>query len=269
MHKIRARVMGLAPLRTPVWVGGEEGTGRSLVVRILHEFGATAEGDLVTIDCANWESARGMPRAGAIHLKGVEQLSPSAQAFWSDRARELESHGFSEGPRLFASGLVLLPPSDSRAYDGPLCAVLKRFPIELPPLRERAGDVPAIANSLVRKISAEMGRETRLTGPARVFLRERSWPENVAQLEELLERAVAFTRDRLIRRDQLLEITADLDCNLRTIRRLQGAKEYEDLLAALRESGGNISRTALRMEKSRGAVYRLLDKYGMGIPRSR
>jgi DNA-binding NtrC family response regulator len=64
--RVRARIDGLAPLPHPVLVLGEAGTGRHTVVRALHELGVSSDGPLVRLDCATWESVRGLPRASAV-----------------------------------------------------------------------------------------------------------------------------------------------------------------------------------------------------------
>ncbi len=263
MQRCRSRIVGLAPLRSPVLVLGEEGTGRSAVVAALHESGSSAGEPLFTVECSGSESARGMPRSGAIHLRGVHRLSPDAQIFFRDCIRESERKHFAEGPRFFASGDLLPPPRSSEIPRPGLLDVLGRLAIELPPLRERPVDIPEIAEALVDKLGVAMGRRARLSASAMSFLVARSWPGNIAQLEGFLERAVAFNGGRWIRRDHLLELADDQPDDLGWLRRQRESRERDELFLVLRETSGNISQAAEKMHRSRASVYRLIEKYGV------
>ena len=91
---------------------------------------------------------------------------------------------------------------------------LLRFAIELPPLREVLEDVPEIAAVQVARIGASVGRRIRLSPAAARFLAKQRWPGNVAQLVQVLERTISFSRGRQIRRDVLAEVCADLEESL-------------------------------------------------------
>ena len=82
-----------------------------------------------------------------------------------------------------------------------------------------------------------------------------------------LERAVAFSCERSIRKDELEQLVGDLDDSLESIRKSHGLRERDDLLEALQATGGNVSRAAEVMGRSRGAVYRLIDKYEIPLSR--
>jgi DNA-binding NtrC family response regulator len=269
MQRVRSRLAGLAPLRSPVLVTGEEGLHRRAVIRALHELGSSAGGSLVTIDCARWRSARGLPKAAAVHLAGVEQLTASAQAFWLDQLRACERDGHRHGPRVLVTARPELLFGRPPSFSHQLRCFLARFPIVLPPLRERAEDVPGIADAMVAGLADRMDRVARLSEPSRVYLRSRPWPGNLAQLAQLLERAIAFSTGATIRRELLVELTADLEESVESIRQRHQAGERDALVAALHGTGGNVSRTAERLQRSRGAVYRLIEKHGISLSSSR
>jgi DNA-binding NtrC family response regulator len=144
-----------------------------------------------------------------------------------------------------------------------LVEALSRFPIELPPLRERAEDVGPIAESIVRRLSRVMSRPVALTPEAVALLAGRRWRGNVRQLERLLERAVAFTTSGEIDASALVELVDEVENGLGSIRRQRAHQEREALVATLRRTGGNVSRTATLLGRSRGAVYRLMAKHGL------
>ncbi len=269
MQRVRSRMMGLAPLPTPVLVIGEEGTGRDAVVHALHELGSSGHGVLATVDCSAFEPAMGAPDAAAVYLDGVDCLSAEGQSFWAARLQAYEARQFREAPRVFASSHPLFRLLSQMPFHDYLRPLLMRFPVELPPLRERSQDVPEIADVLVEKIARSMGRQTELSPSAREFVRAQVWPRNIRQLEQLLERAVAFCRERQIRRALPAELMGDFGESLETIRKHHGLRERDDLIETLQATGGNVSRTAEHLGKSRGAVYRLIEKHGISLTSAR
>lgn len=264
ISRLRDRIAGLAPLRTPVLVSGEAGTGRDAVVRALYELGSTAGGKLVRVDARTFSAEQKTPDCSALYLDGVEQLSAEWQSYWANRIAAAESSGFRDGPRIFASTTgpapVILP---GEAVYQELRGALLRFAIELPPLRTIPDDIPAIADALVKRIGAKVGRTARLSPSAREYLRCQPWPGNAAQLERVLERAIAFSRGRQIRRDVVKEILGELEESLASIREQHRAHERIELIRAIQETGGNITRTAEILGRSRSAVYRLIEKHGV------
>jgi two-component system nitrogen regulation response regulator NtrX len=267
ISRLREQVSGLAPLRTPVLVSGEPGTGRDTVVRALHELGATAGSELLRVDTASFSPESPLPETGAVYLDGIERLSTEAQAYWTERVAEAEAAGFRDEPRILAStsGPLSLYLDDGNVYQE-LRGALLRFTIELPPLRVIADDVPEIADALVKRIGASLGRRIRLSASAREFLATQRWPGNARQLERLLERAIGFSRGRQVRREVVKDVLSDLEASLASIREQHGALERGALLRALQATGGNVTHTAEILGKSRSAVYRLIEKHG--IPRS-
>ena len=85
---------------------------------------------------------------------------------------------------------------------------------------------------------------------------------------QVLERAISFSRGHQIRRDVVAEVCADLEESLDGIRARGAARERDELLRALQKTGGNITRTAEELSRSRPAVYRLIEKHGIPLRRS-
>jgi two-component system response regulator GlrR len=122
-------------------------------------------------------------------------------------------------------------------------------------------DVGDVATALLGAIGERVHRRVRLPPEARALLARRSWPGNVRELEEVLERAVAFTRGRSIRVELLEEVLADLEGSVAAIREERRRRERAEILAAIRASGGNVTRVAERFGKSRAAIYRLMERH--------
>ena len=132
----------------------------------------------------------------------------------------------------------------------------------MPSLRERRQDTPELARELLRRIGESVGRpRIQLSPAARAYLEDCRFPENLRQLETLLERAVAYTLGKRIRRQTLQDLMAGLESTVEGMRNEHRLIERERLLATLRETGGNITRTAEALGRSRASVYRLIAKH--------
>lgn len=269
MRRVRERVAALAPLRTPVLACGAPGSGRHSVVSALHECGVTGGEEFLRIDCAGFEPGQRLPPTGAIHLDEICALSTEAQAYWRDKLCSTDSR-FRERVRTFASTSESLTERlRSGSFDRTLGELLLRFVIEIPALRDRPEDIPTIADDLVARIGAEIGRQVRLSPAAKTALAGHHWPENCSELARVLERCVAFSRGRSVRRQLVEEVLAEQEPTLSEIREKTRARERELLLQAIETAGGNVSRAARALSRSRGAVYRLIQKHGIALSASR
>jgi len=268
IQRLRERIGGLAPLRHPVLLCGEIGTGRDLAITALHELGASGHGTLVRISSEHASARLSIPDCSAIYLDGIEAFPKHAQSFWTRYVEDCETRGFHGSPRILASSAR---PTASLARTTPVDQLLLdrmlRYAIELPPLRSIPEDISAIADSLVERGCERVGRRVTLSPAARRFLMRQRWPGNAGQLEQLLERSIAFTRGRLVRRKTVQDVLAELAESLDSIREHHSVLERESLIRAIHEAGGNITRTAETLGKSRGAVYRLIQKHDIPLRR--
>jgi DNA-binding NtrC family response regulator len=268
--RLRERIAGVAPLPTPVLITGESGTGRDAVATAIHELGSAHDVPLHIVDPETFAPGRGVPAVPAVYLDGIELLAPEAQIFWTEHVTRAEANGFREGPRIIAAGgdAIVTRTGNDDTYQE-LRSVLTSYAIDLPPLRTVREDIPAIADAMVSRICASVGRKVGLSPATRAFLAEQSWPGNARQLEELLQRAIAFSRGRQIRRQVAKELLLEARDNLASIREQKSALEREVLLVTLQQTGGNVSRTAAILGKSRAAVYRLIEKHGIARAHAR
>lgn len=270
VSRLRERVAAVAPLRTPVLVSGEPGSGRDTIVHLIHERGASPDGKLIRIDAGSFDPTQESGDAAAIYLDGIENLSEKGRSHWLEWLAAAELAGFTGRPRMLAStgALVAHRLREDGDYDE-LRNDLVRFTIELPPLRALAEDLPDIADGMVARLGARIGRKTRLSPAAREFLAAQRWPGNYRQMEEVLERAIAFTRGRQISRQLLKELLAEMEGSLSRIREQRDALERDALLRALQRTRGNVTHAAESLGKSRAAVYRLIAKHGIALGRDR
>jgi DNA-binding NtrC family response regulator len=269
ISRTRERLSGLAPLRTPVLIAGEAGSGRDTAARALHELGSSAGDELVRVDPRAPRLATNRAIPAAVYIDGIEALDAEGQAYWQKLIDEREQEAFRPRPRILASTSLPLATlgADERFARG-VGRILLRFALELPPLADRAADVPQIAAALVERIGRSVGRQVRLSPAARAYLAEQRWPGNLVQLERVLERAVTYSRARQIRRETVADVFEELSESLDAIRQRGSLRERQELLHALEVSRGNISRTAEMLDRSRAAVYRLIEKHGIPLNRA-
>jgi two-component system NtrC family response regulator len=152
---------------------------------------------------------------------------------------------------------------------------LNLIAIHLPPLRERRGDVALLARQLLGTLASVYRRERlELSAPALRFLEAQSWPGNIRQLKQAIERAVLISPDEPVLEVAHLQAAAAIEGaapavadpldNLPPV----GSMTMDELEKAmieksLRHHQGNLSRVAESLGLSRAALYRRLEKYGI------
>lgn len=277
---------------------GETGTGKELCARALHHLGPRRNHPFVPVDCAAlpeqllenelFGHRRGaftdahssqtglvaMAEGGTLFLDEVDSLSPSAQA---KLLRLLEDRCYRPlgGDRFFQADIRVLAATNrdlealvrQQRFRADLYFRLNVFQLKLPPLRERRGDIPLLAQHFVNQICAEARKPRKRLLPSAIErLCQADWPGNVRQLLNVLQGAVAFCNGSTILAGHLDlpqpgEPTdtpgAFREARARAIERFERA--YIETL--LRKHAGNVSRSALEAQKDRRAFGRLIKKY--------
>ena len=261
MQRVRERVRALAPLRVPVLVSGDRGTGRDHVVRCIAEIASGEPAGLVKLTRETVADVRHLDAHAVYYLDEVDAFSPADQARCSSWVRD----GAGGGPRIFAS----MVPSSARCTSvGSLhpefAERLLRFEVPLVPLRERRGDIPALALHLADRISAEMGREqVRIEPEAIELLGSQAWTGNVRELAQVIEKLVAFSPGGHATAERLREIFGEARGGVAELRELRNQRQRDELVGLLETCDGNIAEVARRLDLSRGAVIYRAQKYGL------
>ncbi|MDR8731037.1 Transcriptional regulatory protein ZraR [Burkholderia pseudomultivorans] len=230
----------VAPSMLPVLLLGESGTGKELFARALHEASDRALGPFVVVDCSGiaetlFESELFGYEKGA--FTGANQRKPGLVETAQGGTLFLDEIGDVPLPmqvkllRLIESGTFrrvggvealradfrlvaathkpLREMIDDGRFRQDLYYRISAFPIALPPLRERRGDVALLAESILRRIAnaragaGEAARRFVLTARARACLDAYAWPGNIRELRNVLERACLFADDGAIRVEHL------------------------------------------------------------------
>jgi len=201
-----------------VLITGESGTGKEVVARLLHGASARAPGPFVALNCGAipnelveselFGHAKGaftgatearagrfvQADGGTIFLDEVGELPPPLQVKLLRVLQEREVTPVGLPPRrvdvrvLAATNLDLEKAVAERRFREDLYYRLAVLPLALPPLRERAGDVPLLAEHFLDVANRRGGRRQRFSPAALTALRGYGWPGNVRELENLVER---------------------------------------------------------------------------------
>jgi len=136
--------------------------------------------------------------------------------------------------------------------------------IEVPPLRERPEDIPLLANSFVRRYAYKYRKDKlQLPGYALKKLQKFNWPGNVRELQHAIERAVIMSDGTSLKSSDFLFLSEPVqddkfsdDFNLENL-------EKRAVRNCLVKYGGNVSKAAVELGLTRGALYRRMEKYGL------
>jgi two-component system response regulator PilR (NtrC family) len=236
MGEVRSKIAKLARNQAPVYIGGESGVGKELVARLIHELGPRAPGAFVPVNCGAIPSEL-MESEFFGHRKGSftgahadkEGLFQAAQGgtLFLDEVAELPLHmqvkllraiqekavrpigGRDEIPVdvriLSATHKNLAALVEQGLFRQDLFYRINVIELRVPPLRERRGDVPALAEFILRQLAVESGGPPgRLRADALAALEAYQFPGNVRELENILERAMAMCEGDTIEADDLM-----------------------------------------------------------------
>ncbi len=302
---IRA-VQRAAQTDTTVLLTGESGTGKELLARSLHQLSPRAGGPFVAINCAaipdallenelfghekgafTGAGARKLGKAelahrGTLFLDEIGDLTPTLQGKLLRllQERQFERVGGLQTQNVdlrivAATNRDLRAAVAERAFREDLFFRLSVFPIEVPPLRRRRGDIPILAAAFLEKFGGETGRRgMTFSRDALRTLMEHAWPGNVRELQNCVERAVIVSDGPEIRPEHLrldeaarerprLADVVDLTGPLNeTLERVRQRAEDEAIEIALEEAGGRRPEAADRLGISLSTLNRRLKALG-------
>ncbi|MDR7857435.1 sigma 54-interacting transcriptional regulator [Tissierella sp.] len=141
--------------------------------------------------------------------------------------------------------------------------------IEIPPLRERYGDIEELVNLFLKKLSNQLGRYvTNISQNAMECLEGHGWPGNVRELENVLERAINLTdSDTILPVHLPVYLTQNkkiiMDGPVRPLKEIIEDTEKEAIIRCLEYTEGNKLKTAKLLDISRSTLYDRMEKYGI------
>ena len=235
MQKVYHRIMHVAATNSTVLITGESGTGKELAARAIHENSPRKDKPFVAVDCSSLaetlleselfghvkgsftgavQTKTGLFKiadGGTLFLDEVSNISLSTQA---KLLRVLQERKITPigGTQLVPIDIHLVTATNKNlrnmANEGTfredLFFRLNIIPIELPPLRDRKQDIPILIRHFLKKYTAEIGKEIKGVAPdVMSFLEKYSYPGNVRELENIIERAVVLAEGVIIRNEDL------------------------------------------------------------------
>lgn len=300
MQEIFSAVMRVAPSRATVLLAGESGVGKDLIARAIHHHSPRKDRPFVKINCtalpenlmeselfgyekgaftgANFAKAGKFEQAdtGTVMLDEIGDVPGNIQVKLLRvlQEREVERLGSNKTLQvdvrvIAATNVDLRAALEEGRFREDLYYRLNVVPIEVPPLRDRKEDIPFLARHFLAKAAAEAGGRVRgITDAALDKMMAYSWPGNVREIENVIERSVVMTTGETLDADDIR-----LDMNLRprvqagemTLPAGMSLDQYEQELIrdALKRANNNKSQAARLLGLTRNSLrYRLTQ---MGI----
>ncbi|HEX4341764.1 MAG TPA: sigma-54 dependent transcriptional regulator [Verrucomicrobiae bacterium] len=300
MQEVLDVVKQVAPTRATVLLSGESGTGKELIAKAIHQLSPRAKQPMVSVHCAalaptlleselfghergaftgaherrigRFEQAQG----GTLFLDEIGEIDASIQIkllrFLGERTFERvgSNKTLTADVRLVtATNRNLEALVKAGTFREDLYFRLRVVEINLPPLRERAADVPLLAQNFLREFAEENTKPVKeFTREAMDLLLAYSWPGNVRELRTAIESAVVLCRgEKIVPRDLPLSVRNGGATPADPQRALAGGNltvqeaEKQLIIRALKESRSNRTLAAKKLGMSRRTLHRKLHEY--------
>ena len=298
MRKLAAEATRVVASPLPVLIQGETGSGKGVLARWVHQNGPRADEPFVDLNCAGlsrelleselFGHEKGaftgavaakpglleMANKGTVFLDEIGDIDLQVQAKLLKVVEDLRFRRLGDvRDRVVDVRLVAATHRDlarlvqEQKFREDLYYRISALPLVVPALRDRGQDVVLLARRLVQRISAEMGRPgMRLSAAAEQALGSRSWPGNVRQLRNVLERAALLSDHSTLEPADLGEGPAPAAVGSTPGPRMTLAEaERLHIEAVLREERGAVSRAAEVLGISRSSLYERIKKHGIVV----
>ena len=292
MQTVCKAVEKIAPSNATVLLLGESGTGKELCARALHKHGQNSTGQLVAINCAAipdtlleselfgyekgaFTGAHKQTKGkieyahnGTLFLDEMGDLPLSLQAkllrFLQERVIErLGGHEpVAVNVRVVcATHQNLREKIEKGIFREDLFYRISEIPLEIPPLRDREGDIILLARNFFEQFSADHKRPLKgFSSEALSAMESYSWPGNVRELQNRIKRAVIMSDNVYLTAEDLgLDMAPAEDMNL-NLKDLRCKADKQAVLRALNYSNGKIAAAAELLGVSRPTLYDLMNK---------
>jgi len=295
MQEVYEAVRKVATTDAPVLIVGENGTGKELVARAIHRQSNRKEYPFVPINCGaipetlleselfghekgaftgahiqrkgRVEAAQG----GTLFLDEIGELTPSLQV---KLLRFLQEHQIERvGGReeifvdcrvIAATNQDLKQAMDEGRFREDLYYRVGVVVVSLPPVREREGDIPLLANALLQRYATEDKKKiTGFTPQALRALESHNWPGNVRELENRIKRAIIMAEGSKVTPEDLELISPYAKYEGRGLREAREALEKDLIQRSLSRNKGSITKAAAELRISRPTLYELMEKLGI------
>ena len=298
MKDLRGQIEMAAQSNSRVLITGESGSGKELVAKLLHGMGSRADKPFVEVNCAAmphelieselFGHERGSFTGAFEKKKGKFELADKGTLFLDEigdmslqtQAKVLRVLETQEFQRVGGSANIKVDVRIISATNKDLEEEVKKgnfredlffrlnvIPISVPPLRERREDIPLLVEYFVQSIAEDYGQPLKkITPDAMKSLEEHSWPGNIRELRNLIERLVIMTPSTVITAKDFALTGRNEGSDYFTCRTLKEARESfeRDFIARkLEENNWNISKTAEILDIERSNLHRKIKTYNI------
>ncbi len=306
VQALRQQIAIAAPTNGRVLIHGENGSGKQLVARAIHQLSTRSAELFVEVNCAaipeelieselfghekgaftgavarrkgKFEVANG----GTLFLDEIGDMSLKTQA---KVLRALEEQAFERvgGTDTIKVDVRVIAASNKDLHDliaqgrfrEDLFYRLIVIPIEVPPLRARKEDIPLLINHFIARFASENGKRVKTVSvEALAYFLSYDWPGNVRELRNMVERLVIMAPGDVIGPENLpppvrpKDLATGSDATKdRTLKEAREAFERAYILGELRATDWNITRTADKLGIERSHLYRKLKAYAITPPK--
>jgi transcriptional regulator with GAF, ATPase, and Fis domain len=298
LRHVIEQVVTVAATDSTVLLEGETGTGKELVSRAVHNLSRRGNRNLVKFNCAAiplglleselFGHEKGAFTGAICRKMGRFELADKGSLFLDEigeiplelqvkllrvlQEQEFEKLGSSQTQRvnvrlIAATNRNLADMVAEREFRSDLYFRLNVFPITIPPLRERSEDIPVLAEFFLRQYCQRMGKQID-TIPASTTrqMQQYSWPGNIRELQNFIERAVILTSGSTLRAP-MDDLKASGDAGVRSVTLSEA--ESSHILKALRETNwvlGGPRGAAVRLGVKRTTLISKMRKLGLSRP---
>src|SRR5436190_586371 len=300
LEKVLKQARSVAATSATVLLSGENGTGKEMLARAIHDESPRASGPFVAVSCAALPetlieselfghekgafTSATQTRKGRFELADggtllLDEIGDLSQAVQVKLLRVLQERSFERvgGSKTLTVDIRLIAATnrdlekevEEGRFRQDLFFRLNVVPLVLPPLRERQDDIPILAAHFAAKSAQRYGHATpELSAKLIDVLQEYEWPGNVRELENLMERLVVLSNGEGLGLEfvpeKMLRILPGIDSQDEST--LEGAVEAvkkKMILGALQSEGGNKVAAAKKLGISRSYLHRLINDFGI------
>jgi len=295
IESIYRMITRVASSKSTILIQGETGTGKELVARAIHYRSSCKNNPFIKVNCAALPSdlleselfghEQGAftgaikKKEGRFELanKGtllLDEISETTTAFQVKLLRVLQKEGEFErvgGTRTIKADVRVIATTNQKLeknvregkFREDLYYRLNVIPIFLPPLRERKEDIPLLAHHFLRKYNRQNGAKIEtISSQSLALMQDYSWPGNIRELENIIERAVVMTEGKIILPEYLsLKVSSEEEIISRSEKMTLEEMEKRFIENTLQKMGGNRTRTAEMLGVTARTIRNKIKKY--------
>jgi two-component system nitrogen regulation response regulator NtrX len=300
MKQLEEQIRMAAASNSRVLILGESGSGKELVAHLLHDFSSRGNGFFVEVNCAAipqelieselfghekgsftgaFERKKGkfeLADKGTLFLDEIGDMSLQTQAkvLRVIETQEFQRVGGNKNIKvdvriISATNKDLAEEVKKGNFREDLFFRLNVIPIRVPALRERTDDIPLLVDHFLDILAEEYGQQKKSVSPEAIgSLQKHTWPGNIRELRNVLERLVIMTPSKVISHVDMLASEAPQPdyFGFATLKDARDAFEKDFIAGKLRENGWNVSKTAEVLGIERSNLHRKIKAYEIKVP---